>query len=184
MTDTVVFYTHPKTKRMAIFSPSPRSRLPGESEADWLARCIARALPGATDIRVTTVAEVPIDRAFRDAWVLSNGKPQVDMAKARDIHRYRIQAQAQGILSRSGRETVARRRGWSGRRYSQHRGSQAGLARGSGRPGHRCRADTGRAQVGVAATERLIAAIASKPGRTSNAITQKCSPRNLRPGNC
>jgi hypothetical protein len=90
MTDTVVFYTHPKTKHMAIFSPSPRSRLPGEPEADWLARCIARALPGATDIRVTTVAEVPTDRTFRDAWVLSNGKPQVDMAKARDIHRYRI----------------------------------------------------------------------------------------------
>jgi hypothetical protein len=36
----------------------------------------------------------------------------------------------------------------------------------------------------VAATERLIVAIASKPGRTSNAITQKRSPRNLRPGNC
>jgi hypothetical protein len=89
MTDAVVLYTHPKTKRMAIFSPSPRSRLPGESEADWLARCIAR-LPGATDIRVTTVAEVPTDRTFRDAWVLRKGKPQVDMAVAKDIHRYRI----------------------------------------------------------------------------------------------
>jgi hypothetical protein len=90
MTDGVVLYTHPKTKRMAIFTPSPRSRLPGESEADWLARCIARALPGATDIRITTRAEVPTDRTFRDAWVLRNGRPQVDMAKARDLHRYRI----------------------------------------------------------------------------------------------
>jgi hypothetical protein len=36
----------------------------------------------------------------------------------------------------------------------------------------------------VAASECLMAATTSKPGRTSNAITQKGSPRNLRPGNC
>jgi hypothetical protein len=65
--------------------------LPGEAEKAWLDRCIARAVPpGAKDLRIATRAEIPQDQTFRDAWVLRNGKPQVDMAKARDLHRYRI----------------------------------------------------------------------------------------------
>ena len=82
---------HPKTQRLAIFSPAPECRREGELEKAWLEWCIARAVPaGAKDLRISTRAEIPPDRTFRDAWVLRNGKPQVDMAAAKDLHRKRI----------------------------------------------------------------------------------------------
>ena len=40
--------------------------------------------------REIAVASIPADRTFRDAWVSLGGRVQVDMPKAREIHRGRL----------------------------------------------------------------------------------------------
>lgn len=91
MTDKVIVYTDPKTGILAVCIPAPECRLPGENEGVWLDRVRARSVPaGAKDVRVMLRSDLPKDRTFRDAWAIQGGKPSVDMAKAKDIHRGRI----------------------------------------------------------------------------------------------
>ena len=53
---------------------------------------IARSRQPVVSWRRITRDDVPGDRHFRSAWVLSAGKVGIDMAKARDIHRERMRA--------------------------------------------------------------------------------------------
>lgn len=91
MTDKVIVYTNSKTGIMAVCIPAPAGRMPGEDEGAWLERVKARSVPSsAKDVRIIPRADIPKDRTFRDAWALRNGKPGVDMEKAREVHRKRI----------------------------------------------------------------------------------------------
>lgn len=63
----------------------------GETEEAFLARI--RRLAGLPDVaEVKDSAEMPQDRTFRRAWVLSNGAVRVDMPKAREAWRDRLRA--------------------------------------------------------------------------------------------
>ena len=44
------------------------------------------------EVRNAADVSVPVDRTFRDAWQFSGAAIEVDMVKARDIHRDRLRA--------------------------------------------------------------------------------------------
>lgn len=45
-----------------------------------------------TEVRNAADVSVPVDRTFRDAWQFNGAAIEVDMVKARDIHRDRLRA--------------------------------------------------------------------------------------------
>ena len=91
MTDKVIVYTNPKSGILAVCIPAPEGRLSDESEDAWLERVKARSVQAdAKDVRVMLRADIPQDRTFRNAWVMDGGRPNVCMARARDLQRYRI----------------------------------------------------------------------------------------------
>lgn len=51
------------------------------------------------DVRDASSLTVPADRVFRGAWQLSGDAVEIDMAKARDIHRDRLRAERAPRLS-------------------------------------------------------------------------------------
>lgn len=62
-----------------------------ETEEEFVARIAARDVPaGATNVEIVDASAIPADRTFRDAWAYRPGGCQVDMAKAREIHRGRL----------------------------------------------------------------------------------------------
>ena len=91
MTDKVIVYTNPKSGILAVCIPALEGRRPDESEDAWLDRVKARSVPAdAQDVRVMSMADIPQDRTFRNAWVMDDGRPAVSMARARELHRYNI----------------------------------------------------------------------------------------------
>lgn len=73
---------------LAIVRPAARAMLPGETEGQFLARIVEKAVPAdATGIRIIESDDIPADRTFRDAWTT---ELVVDMPKAREIHRERL----------------------------------------------------------------------------------------------
>lgn len=62
-----------------------------ETEDEFVARIAAKDVPaGATDVRIVDASEIPADRTFRDAWVISAGKITHDMAKCRELHKAKL----------------------------------------------------------------------------------------------
>lgn len=92
MTDKVIVYTRASDGGVSICMPAEADRRPRESEEAWFRRAIDRSLPkDALDIKVIDRKSLPEQhRTFRNAWVHSAGRVDVDMTKAREIHRYRI----------------------------------------------------------------------------------------------
>jgi hypothetical protein len=53
-----------------------------------LEQILKKDLPAdAADVEVIDASSVPSDRTFRDAWTKSGGKVDVDMEKAREVHK-------------------------------------------------------------------------------------------------
>lgn len=60
---------------VCIYYPNPKDRQPSESEADWIARSMARGVPSdATDITMIDPDTLPKDRASRSKWTLEKGR--------------------------------------------------------------------------------------------------------------
>lgn len=96
--DKLVVYTHP-VHGVCVFHPAKDNRAPGEGEIQWLARCIARAVPPeAEDAMIVNASALPPDRRFRNAWVIRDGQVMVDMDMARELHRTRIRRTRQRML--------------------------------------------------------------------------------------
>lgn len=94
---------------VSIIRPSPRSKREDESEEDFLARTLAKAIrrgaepcadgkehePGsypteADPITVIDEDDIPVDLSYRAAWVLQGTAPVVDMERAKEIKRNRL----------------------------------------------------------------------------------------------
>jgi len=104
--DKVIVYTHSKYG-LAVCIPAPDDRRPGEVEDAWLKRVSERSIPkDAKDVRVCSRNELPKDRTFRDAWVHRGGKIDVDMPKAREIHRHRIRKARAKLLRKLDQEQL------------------------------------------------------------------------------
>ena len=67
---------------VSVIVPAPKAQLPGESEADFMAR-VALAVP--SDATGVTELDTLPSRAYRNAWVLSGGAVQTDMVQARQM---------------------------------------------------------------------------------------------------
>jgi hypothetical protein len=98
MTDKVIIYNKPDGV-LAVCIPAQEWRLPNEAEDAWLKRVIARSVPAdARDVRIVSSDAIPTDRTFRNAWTHKSGEVSVDMAKARDIHLYRIRRKRKALF--------------------------------------------------------------------------------------
>lgn len=93
MTDRRIVYTRPDGG-LSIVVPSPKFIVGFDTDDDALAVVGTLNVPvDAADVVECTVADLPADRSFRDAWVRHTGPgpaATVDMAKARLIHMGRI----------------------------------------------------------------------------------------------
>lgn len=112
---------------ITVVVPAPASRLPGETEADWLARVYAREYEARCQRRHGESAEahaarvaqepapdschhcdqsdLPASRRWRDAWRLVDGQVTVPLDAAREVRRGELLA-AQARLIREAREDV------------------------------------------------------------------------------
>ena len=72
-----IIYTTQKGT-IAIVVPSPRFQGTMEELA-------MRVVPQGSEYEVVTLAEIPPDRTFRDAWVKGNGRVDTDIPKAKLI---------------------------------------------------------------------------------------------------
>jgi len=76
---------------VTVVTPAYNSIRVGEAEVDFLTRVRSRAVPAdAINVSICDAASVPLDRTFRDAWVHNAGVVDVDMSKAREIHKDKI----------------------------------------------------------------------------------------------
>lgn len=73
--------------------------LDGETDADFRVRVYAQSIPAdATNVsELTEVQELP-DRGFRDAWVMTDGVPEINLPKARVIMAKRIETARQDAM--------------------------------------------------------------------------------------
>ena len=79
----------------------------GESEADYLARIKARAVPAnATGTFECDETEIPQNRTFRAAWRLDGRKIAVDMPIARAIKMDRIRAERNRRLEATDKDVA------------------------------------------------------------------------------
>jgi hypothetical protein len=71
------------------------------TDAQYRAHVRGRSIPpDATDVvELPADWSAPADRTFRDAWRLTSGKIEHDMAKAKAIHRDRLRAQRAPLLA-------------------------------------------------------------------------------------
>jgi hypothetical protein len=60
------------------------------TEEQALSRALTRLPINAIDIQVVEETSIPSDRSFRNAWKASTGTVEVDMPKAREIHRDKL----------------------------------------------------------------------------------------------
>ena len=72
---------------VSLVTPAPNFVARFKDEAEALVVVQAKSVPddAATVVEISET-DVPNDRVFRDAWILVDGKPDVDMLKARVIH--------------------------------------------------------------------------------------------------
>ena len=95
MTTKRIVYTRPDGG-VSVVAPAPDFVAGFKTEADAIAAVQAQNIPiDATNILECTVADIPINRTFRDAWErdLVGAVPiRTDMLQARVIHMGRIRA--------------------------------------------------------------------------------------------
>lgn len=85
-----VIYSRPDGT-LCVFNPAPQAQLKDETEEEFLARVIKRAVPGdAVGVRIVEHTEIPTDRYFRNAWKDSGSAITIDMPKARAVHRDKL----------------------------------------------------------------------------------------------
>jgi hypothetical protein len=79
---------------LSVIIPAPADQRPGESEADFIARVAAQAVPDGTSFDIVDAAVLP-DRTFRNAWRKQGAGVTHDMPAARGIaHEKRRAARA------------------------------------------------------------------------------------------
>ena len=82
----------------------------GQEPDDFsLKRIAAKDVPEefSRSASVMDSSDLPAGRLFRDAWAVSGGRVQVDMAKARNIHLANIRAARDAKISSLDREEMA-----------------------------------------------------------------------------
>jgi hypothetical protein len=79
---------------LSVIIPAPADQRPGESEADFLARVAAQAVPDGAAFDIVDAAVLP-DRTFRNAWRKQGADITHDIPAAREIaHEKRRAARA------------------------------------------------------------------------------------------
>lgn len=77
--------------RLCVVSPAAGCGLTVEQIAE-------KDVPKGVPYSIVDESEMPLDRVFRDAWSLSDGRVLVDMPRAREIHRQRLRAIRKPLL--------------------------------------------------------------------------------------
>jgi hypothetical protein len=77
---------------LAIIIPSPDSGLS-------IAEIAAKDVPAGKTFSIVNGADVPGDRAFRNAWKLAAGAIEVDLPRARAVTRARLREERKAILA-------------------------------------------------------------------------------------
>lgn len=85
---------------VSIVIPAPGARRDNETDEQFVERIRQKDVPkGATNVRIIDEAEHPSDRTFRNAWKLGQAGIEVDMPKARGIHRERLRQMRAPLLA-------------------------------------------------------------------------------------
>lgn len=103
---------------VSIIRPQMHMMRPDETEDAFLARVLAENIgvgkeacahgkrheagsyPTEADaITIVDEDEIPVDLTYREAWVLAGGKPQVDMARAKTVHRNKLRDQRKSLFA-------------------------------------------------------------------------------------
>lgn len=92
-----ILFTHPETGSLAVIVPVDKNLTIDE--------IAAKNVPENVPYRICDVTEIPEDRTFREAWK-DNGKVEIDMPKARDIHMDRIRADRDKALAKLDTEQM------------------------------------------------------------------------------
>lgn len=103
----VIAYVNPETGVTAIVRPAASNRLDTESEEQFLARVISRAVPGGVAYEI--IDDDPIlhgDRTFRNALKCDGGKLSHDMEACRSIHMDRIRKARDAELAKLDVATI------------------------------------------------------------------------------
>ena len=58
---------------------------------DGIVAIVVPAMPDGVKCEAISTADIPTDRAFRDAWIQEGASIKIDMARARKIHMEKIQ---------------------------------------------------------------------------------------------
>lgn len=71
-----------------------------ETEEEFIARVAAKVVPAdASNVQIVGQESIPADRSFRNAWKAAPGRVEVDMPKARDIHRDALRAKRAPLMA-------------------------------------------------------------------------------------
>lgn len=71
-----------------------------ESETEFLERVKRKSVPAdAQNVQLSDVGDLPQSRDFRQAWVQHGSRVEIDMTKAREVHRDRIREQRAPMLA-------------------------------------------------------------------------------------
>lgn len=76
----ILLWTNPDGY-LCVVVPAPAGQLPGESQADWLARVAATSIPAGTSYRTADTADLPTDYADRGAWADNGANVYVDQTR-------------------------------------------------------------------------------------------------------
>lgn len=85
-----IIYTRPDGG-VSIVHPGSNDQREGETEDAFLDRVRRNSVPAdATNIQTVNDLAIPADRSFRNAWKVNGASIEVDMPKAREIHKNRL----------------------------------------------------------------------------------------------
>lgn len=103
---------------VSIIRPVAKMRREDETETAFLARVLAENIrigkqpcahgkrheagsypTEADSVTIVDEDEIPVDLTYREAWVLAGGKPQVDMARAKIVHRDRLRSARKALFA-------------------------------------------------------------------------------------
>lgn len=92
--DLRICYTDLASGNCCLVIPAPGARLEGETDRQFAERIAAKDVPPGVGFRLISLAAIPTDRSFRDAWTaaLTDTGPAiiVDMPRARSIRRRQL----------------------------------------------------------------------------------------------
>jgi hypothetical protein len=70
----------------------------GISEGEAIQRSIKR-LPRGVSYQIVDESKIPVDRTFRDGWVVGKGCVEHDLAKCRELHRQKLREMRAPLLA-------------------------------------------------------------------------------------